>query len=163
MRFEKAPKTLQEHVELLLSRGLIIPNPERASRYLRVIGYYRISAYLLELQQGDHTSEHHKFLPGVTFDDVLSLYIFDRKLRLCLFDALERVEIAVRASMIDSLCLMSNNAYWHLDPSNFGTRFDSKYSRPFNHEDFVKKINAEDEVFLKHYRRTYEEPAQPPA
>jgi abortive infection bacteriophage resistance protein len=39
----------------------------------------------------------HRFLDGMSFDDVLDLYVFDRKLRLAVMDAVERIEVAFRA------------------------------------------------------------------
>ena len=36
---------------------------------------------------------NHKFTPGITFDHVLDLYVFDRELRLLVFDAIERIEV----------------------------------------------------------------------
>ena len=43
---------------------------------------------------------NHIFKPGSRFEDVLALYNFDRKLRLLLFDVLERIEIALRTKLI---------------------------------------------------------------
>ena len=164
MLFDKTPKTPEEHYLLLQNRGLIIPDKDRMLHYLCNIGYYRLSAYFLPFQIADHSSDkHHTFRSGVAFDDVLSLYIFDRKIRLCLFDALERVEISIRAAITDVMCELKNDAHWHLNPDNFGTRFGNNYSRPFNHEDFIKNISKEDEVFLKHYREKYSDPVHPPA
>ena len=36
------------------------------------------------------------FIPGTTWNDINSLYRFDRKLRLLVFDAIERIEIALK-------------------------------------------------------------------
>jgi abortive infection bacteriophage resistance protein len=161
--FDKTPKTPNEHLKLLENRGLVVADKPRLLQYLRRIGYYRLSAYFLPFQIGDHSASHHTFRSDVTFDDVLSLYIFDRKLRLCLFDALERVEVAIRAAITDSMCELTQDSHWHLNSKNFGNRFDNKYSRPFDHDAFMKKIADEDEVFLKHYRNTYNDPKQPPS
>ena len=38
------------------------------------------------------------FIPGTTWNDINSLYRFDRKLRLLVFDAIERIEIALRTN-----------------------------------------------------------------
>ncbi|WP_223286656.1 Abi family protein [Kocuria atrinae] len=59
-------------------RGLTIPEPERAQRYLRHVGYYRFSPYLIPFRS---RSQSEQLRPGTTFDDVLDLYVFDRKLR----------------------------------------------------------------------------------
>lgn len=45
------------------------------------------------------------FREGTQFDDVLRLYVFDRSLRLLVMDALERVEVAVRASISNTMSL----------------------------------------------------------
>ena len=36
------------------------------------------------------------FIPDTTWDMVYDLYVFDRKLRLLVFDAIERLEVAIR-------------------------------------------------------------------
>ncbi|MFI3893222.1 Abi family protein [Kocuria rhizophila] len=79
-------------VDQLVGRGLEIPDGQRAERYMRHIGYYRLSPYMIPFQTHDGS---HEFLPGATFDDVLGLYVFDRQLRLLVLDAVERVEAAV--------------------------------------------------------------------
>jgi len=98
--FNKPPLSISEHISQWISRGLLIPDPARARRYLSVISYYRLSAYTLPFQVGD--SEHH-FKTGTTFDAVLDLYIFDRRLRLLILDAIERIEVALRARMTNVL------------------------------------------------------------
>jgi abortive infection bacteriophage resistance protein len=163
MLFDKPPTTADEQLALLISRGLIVTDSTRCLFYLRVIGYYRLSAYFLPFQIGDQTLNHHQFQPKVTFDDILALYVFDRKLRLCLLDGIERTEIAIRARIVDTLCSMTNDSHWHLKSENFGKRFDNKYSKPFDHPAFLKKIAEEDEVFFRHYRKKYSDPADPPS
>jgi abortive infection bacteriophage resistance protein len=86
-RFEKDAKTPAQLVELLKSRGLFIAEEDRAERYLMSIGYYRLSAYFSPFQE-----PKDQFINGASFDDILDLYIFDRKLRLHVLDALERIE-----------------------------------------------------------------------
>ena len=88
MRFEKPPKTFDEQVDLLILRGMRIDDPKRARRYLSHLNYYRLAAYWLPYEQ-DHQT--HRFKPGVEFDLVLEHYIFDRKLRLLIMDAIEEV------------------------------------------------------------------------
>ncbi|NOQ51188.1 MAG: hypothetical protein GQ578_03055 [Desulfuromonadaceae bacterium] len=98
MRYNKPPITVDQQAELLIERGLICDDLPRLKRYLASIGYYRLSAYWLPFEQPstDPVSRNHSFRPDTDFDQVLSLYIFDRKLRLVVLDALERIEVAVR-------------------------------------------------------------------
>ena len=48
--YNKPPLTESQLVDRLHERGLEIQNRERAERYLRHIGYYRISPYSLPFQ-----------------------------------------------------------------------------------------------------------------
>ena len=98
--FNKPSLSIDEHLNQWSSWGLVIPDLTRARRYLTVISYYRLSAYILPFQLGD--PEHH-FRAGTTFESVLDLYIFDRRLRLLILDAIERLEVALRARMTDVL------------------------------------------------------------
>ena len=43
------------------------------------------------------------FKKGITWDCVYNLYVFDRKLRLLVFDAIERLEVAIRTQIIYQL------------------------------------------------------------
>lgn len=66
--YDKPPLTLDDLVERLAERGLLIPEPERTARYLRHIGYYRLSPYNIPFQ---HSHSDHVFREGTEFDDVL--------------------------------------------------------------------------------------------
>ena len=93
-RYNKPALDENELIERYIERGLIITDRNRAARYLRHIGYYRLSPYTIPFQ-ADRTT--HSFRPDTTFDDIFSIHVFDRQLRLLTMDALERVEVAVRS------------------------------------------------------------------
>lgn len=73
-----------------MDRGLASDDPGRLEKYLANIGYYRLSAYWhpFERPSTNGISRNHSFQPNTTFDQVLDLYIFDRKLRLLVMGAL---------------------------------------------------------------------------
>ena len=85
--YEKPPLSVEQLVDRLANRGLQIPDRDRAARYVRHIGYYRLSPYTIPFQQG---GAEHQMRERTSFDDVLDLYVFDRSLRLLVMDALER-------------------------------------------------------------------------
>ena len=116
LQYDKSALGLDKLVDRLSERGLVIPDPDRASRYLRHIGYFRLSPYTIPFQQGQ---PDHLFRDGAAFDDVLDLYIFDRALRLLVMDALERVEVAVRAALTDHMAPTYIDPHWYVDPSHF--------------------------------------------
>lgn len=161
MEFTKPALTVEEQLDLLIQRGLSVPNREHALHYLQYIGYYRLSGYTRPLQA--KTGEEHEFKSGVQFEDALKLYIFDRKLRLHVLDAIERIEVAIRAQY-SSVMSSKYGAHWYLDPASFKDGFD--------HEQFMRliedqiRLDSEQpgrrDVFIDHYFKKYTKPKLPP-
>ena len=81
--YNKPYKSSQDLVSLLQTRGLIINNKSRAENYLRHIGYYRLSAYMCP--HLEHPKEKHIYKKNKTFQNILDLYKFDKKLRLLIY------------------------------------------------------------------------------
>jgi abortive infection bacteriophage resistance protein len=96
MLYTKPSLSFGDQVKLLESRGLIINDQERAEHYLSNISYYRLSAYMLPFKEVGVD----QFKPDVSFSTILDAYVFDRELRLLVFDAIERIEIAFRTQAI---------------------------------------------------------------
>lgn len=93
MKFTKPPLTIEQQVEQLAARGLAIPDKARAAHYLAHLNYYRLRAYWLPFEQD---AKQHRFKEGASFEHALDLYVFDRKLRLLMLDAIERIEVSLR-------------------------------------------------------------------
>ena len=51
------------------------------------------------------------FISGTSFSDVIDLYIFDKKLRLMMLDAIERIEIFIRSIIAYEMGKSSPMAY----------------------------------------------------
>lgn len=140
---------------------MVISSIEQAHHYLQFIGYYRLSGYWFHFQYRDGSARHDHFQPSTSFNDVLTLYIFDRKLRLILMDALERLEVAVRTAMASTLS-MQHGSHWYLQPQHF--------SPSYNHAVFVERVKKDIHVtnkhhqapFVRHYFETYSSPELPP-
>ena len=154
MRFEKLPKTFDEQIDLLQSRGMVIDDRKAAKHYLSHLNYYRLTAYWLPFE-ADHTS--HAFKLGTSFDAVLNLYVFDRELRLLLLDAIERVEVSLRTQWAYHLA-HDYGAHAYLQSSI--TRKPDWWQS--NLDSLHDEINRADEEFIKHYKRTYTDPLTPP-
>ena len=92
MIYTKEPTSIAEQIAQLKQRGLTIDDENLASHYLNNISYYRLAGYWWPMQ--DDKINHH-FKPNSKFENVISLYNFDRELRLLLFDVIERIEIFV--------------------------------------------------------------------
>lgn len=80
------PRTIEEQIRLLRSRGMVFSSDEYAKECLSHISYFRLKYYWTDMR--DEETEHD-FLEGASFDDVIARYNFDRSLRLMLFDAIE--------------------------------------------------------------------------
>ena len=79
----------QDLIPLLKQRGLIIADEQKAIGYLNNIGYFRLSAYLYPLLKIPKTD--HIYKNGATFKMALDMYRFDRKLRILLFNEIEKI------------------------------------------------------------------------
>jgi abortive infection bacteriophage resistance protein len=103
MKFAKPATSIDDQIALLKRRGLVIADELRAKHYLRFVGYYRLAGYALPFQVNYNADGSHRFLDGVSFEDILDLYVFDRKLRLAVMDAVERIEVAFRAQFSQTM------------------------------------------------------------
>lgn len=168
--YDKLPTTYEEQIDLLINRGLAINDRERAKRHLSCISYYRLSAYMLPYKKWEHGICTNAFLDNTNWDKVYNLYVFDRKLRLLIFDAIERIEIAIRAQIIYQLS-HKYGSHWQDNPHIFkvekriNKNGDEKIIDVF--ADIQKHIkeqlkNNKAEVFIQHYVTKYDIPAMPP-
>ncbi len=153
--FTKPYSSSEELVKLLAFRGLQISNRQKAEQYLDNIGYYRLSAYMYPLLQ--MPKENHQYKRGASFEKVMMLYCFDKKLRLLMFNEIEKIEIAIRRAVMQIPAEMTGNPFWLTDSSNF---LDAG---KFN--DTLQAISSEyrksKEEFIQHYKRTYSNPYPP--
>ena len=157
--FTKPALTIDDQLQLLKNRGLTVADDERARRYLRNIGYYRLAGYCLRLRV---PGPNHDFIPGKTFDDILNLYIFDRKLRLVTIDALERIEIAVRTTIINE-CSQEYDSHWYMYPDIFKDQDEhAKFIKCVKKLTFFSKRGRGSAVF-EHYYTKYDYPPLPTA
>ena len=123
--FIKTYSTPQELVQLLKTRGMEITDEEKAQHYLSHIGYYRLSAYMYPLLS--IPKEQHLFKQGVTFGKVMMLYRFDKKLRLLLFNEIEKIKVAVHCAIVNFGTEMTGDPFWMTDANNFSN--PSKFNR----------------------------------
>ncbi|HOB54028.1 MAG TPA: Abi family protein [Acidobacteriota bacterium] len=156
MKYDKPPLSIEQQVDLLISRGMVIQDRARAARYLAHLNYYRLRAYWLTFEDAVGTNNHH-FRPGIDFQDVLSLYIFDRKLRLLVLEAIERVEVSVRARFAYVLGTRYGS-HSYLDKSYFA---DSSV-HGLCLENLREEFDRSRETFIQHYKDKYDDPEMPP-
>jgi abortive infection bacteriophage resistance protein len=158
MHYTKPALTYEQQVDLLKSRGLQIDSEENALHWLERIGYYRLSAYFIPFKE--HGQD--KFLPEATFRMVLDLYQFDARLRLLAMQAIDMIEVSVRAALTYRLG-HNLGPFGYTNPASFSAFVPSKGpgmpAEGFDHKDFMAKLGREisqsKEEFVAHYQRKY--------
>ena len=93
--------------------------------------------------------ELHLFKQGVTFGKVMMLYRFDKKLRLLLFNEIEKIEVAVRCAIVNFGTEMTGNPFWMTDANNFSN--PSKFNRSIRL--IEDELNHTKEDFINHFQR----------
>lgn len=121
-------RSAEECLDIMLLRGLLVPDRQHALRSLRRIGYYRLSAFSYPFRNfcSVNGSESEavrcdNFRPKTTFDQVIDFYLFDKSLRIILLDAIERIEVALRTTLIDVIGKQS--PYAHRDARTYKPTF----------------------------------------
>lgn len=157
-RYDKPALAIVQQLDLLRSRGMVIEDDEAARLTLAAVSYYRLSGYWYPFRQVDAAGQRlDTFRDGTTFGQSVALYEFDRRLRLELLDAVERVEIALRTAVTYRFALAAG-AFGHVDPTQFRPTFD--------HADWLRRLEEEigrsRESFVVHYRTRYDSPPHLP-
>src|SRR5690348_3838451 len=93
--YSKPYLDISQQLALIQQRGVIVSDVPKATEMLHRIGYYRLSGYwypfrgIVNLSIGPIVGDN--FRPGTQLATVLDLYVFDKKLRLLMLDAFERI------------------------------------------------------------------------
>ena len=156
MNYSKPPLSFQQQIEAFKQRGLTFEDEHPSRVFLENISYYRLRAYTYPFQ--DNTNSQHPFIKKISFEEIITLYNFDSKLRTLVFEALEKIEIAFRTQIIYRWS-MEYGSHWYTDPMLF--RNSMYFANSLS--SLEKEINRSDETFIKHYNETYTHPKLPPS
>lgn len=156
MNYQKPPLSFEAQADLLLARGLVADREELVHR-LSSVNYYRLSGYLFPFRQPDE-----RFQPGTTLEVVWRRYTFDRRLRVRIMDAIERIEVAVRTKLVYHLShhipMGSSEpagAFGYLDVRLFpGFKMASEYLK-WRSKLAMETDRAKSEKFVQHFRAKY--------
>ena len=155
VNYAKACTLPQDLIPLLRQRGLAIPDEQKAVSYLTNIGYFRLSAYLHPLLKEPKTD--HLYKDGATFDMALDMYRFDRKLRVLLFNEIEKIEVAIRSAMNNLISDALGDIFWMTDSKNFSN--PAIFAKT---TDIIQsEIGKTKEEFIAHFRSKYRNPFPP--
>lgn len=171
----KSLKTWMSFADQLVQleqRGMVVDDRPAALDYLERIGYYRLSGYWYPMRAIDKVASAARrqavrldtFMPGSRLEDVVRLYVFDKRLRLLALDALERIEMAVRVDVAH--LLGQRDPLAHENPACLHGNFAKKHitrgpdQGRTQHQVWLLKYQtllhrARKESFVQHHRQQY--------
>lgn len=153
--YTKPSKAPADLIAGLKSKGLIIEDEAKAIGYIQNIGYFRLKAYFYPLYQ--EPKRNHLFKPQSTFEQALSMYRFDRKLRLLLFNEIEKVEVALRSTIVNIVTDELNDVFWMTKSEYFKNADYFNTTLAFIRNEYDKSK----EEFIIHFRGKYSDPFPP--
>lgn len=157
IEYHKQPLTLKQQVQRLKKRGLVFDDETEAEAYLFNISYYRLRAYTYPFQDNSEDADHRFIQSDLFFKDFIDLYCFDRRLRSLIFNAIEKIEVAVRAKIVQVYAETTHDSHWYDDESLYRYPIDSLLGH------IEADVERSNEDFIKHYKAKYNKPPMPPS
>ena len=100
LKKHQEPLSVGQQIKNLKALNLLIEDEAAAVKFLNNVSYYRfIKAYSLGLKPKNGT-----YHDGVTFDQLMELYLFNSDFRHLLFPLIESVEINLRCRVSNYFC-----------------------------------------------------------
>lgn len=155
MEYTNQAIDFSEQIKVLKARGMLFKDERLALRQLGSISYFRLAIYWHSMEQD---SVSHKFFPETRFEDVVSLYLFDKRLRSLIFAAIQDVEIALRTRVIHHFS-MKHGAFWFLNRDLFKDKliYDNCLAN------IKSELGRSKEDFIQEHFSKYSSPPFPPA
>lgn len=148
----KTFKTFDEQAEQLMTRHLDCNKDDLISR-LKAVNYYRLTGYLhifreTVIDSHGNRTKADTYRKGTTLDLVWRYYLFDRRLRLLLLDAIERIEITLRTHIA---------YYWAQsakcsNPQKFSTSYKPEFNKIILMQNFQKSFDRSIDDCVLHHR-----------
>lgn len=145
MIYTKEHYSFREQLVKLKDRGLK-GDDELILDALRRIGYYRLSGYTFSFLDNKH------FYNDITINQILEIYEFDRRLRNCLFDEIEQIEVYLRTNI--SYVLSSNFGVFDFLNKEVYPNLTIKRYAEFLHR-CIKSYERSNEQFIQHFKEKY--------
>ncbi len=144
----KVFKTLDEQIEILKDKGLVISDIEYAKEVLLRENYFFIMGYRHVFLKRDSS---RKFIDGTTFEEVYSLFVFDRMFRNIIFKNILIVENNYKSIL--SYTLSKSYGYKEKDYLNV-SNFDDDKDKIKQINDLIRKIKRQFRVNGKQHGAT---------
>lgn len=151
----KTFKTLDEQIDILTKKGLVVEDIEATKTILLRENYFFLSGYRHLFMRPD---DNKTYLEGTTFNELYSMFLFDRQIRNIIFKNILIVENNLKSIL--AYVMSKNHGFKennYLNPNNFVK--DSKRNRQIN--DLIRKmkrqisVNGKQDTATAHYIINY--------
>ena len=152
---EKTFKSLEEQIEIFENKGLVIENKDYAREVLLRENYFFLNGYRRMFMKN---ADKSRFIDGTKFEELYSLFLFDRRIRNIMFKNILIVENNLKSIL--SYQLSKKYGYRehdYLKSSTFNNTFENKRRV----SDLISKMkrqiknNAATHAATKHYATNY--------
>lgn len=155
-------KTIDEQINLLISRGIVIQDIDNTKKLLITNNYYNIINGYKDL----FLDENNNYIKGTTFEEIFALYDFDRSLREILLKYILKIENTLRALISYNFSKYhGNDNYLKIDSfetlSNTNANANTQLKRIEYIQELIIKIQQKTakaigtKEYIKHYMLNY--------
>lgn len=143
----KKAKTVEEQLQILEKRGLVIENRGRAIEILRNVNYYTLTGYLFPFKQGE------KYQNGTSMNLAIKLYHFDNEIRNILMALMVEAEEKLKTRIAYNIAIAHpEDPLIYTDINYFKSANDHSHFMA----DFQNNVRNNREVpFVKHHIQKY--------
>ncbi len=134
---------------------MLMKDEHKVENYLMSIGYHRLSAYIHPFYKSPKRDLVLK--EGTTFEQVLMLYRFDKKLRILLFNEIEKIEVAIRSVLANGGCQELEEKFWITKPEYFANQ--EKFNQTL--AIIEKELASSKEDYIEDFRQNFIEDYPP--
>lgn len=106
------PRSIDEHMKYIQQKGMAFPEMEAAADLFSRVSCSRSKYYWRNLIEEESNDDFKDVTPLST---IIERYVFDHNFRVILFDAIETIEFALRAKIIDHMSKAACSGLWYLD------------------------------------------------
>ena len=151
----KTFKNLDEQIELLQAKGLVISDIDYTKEVLLRENYFFVSGYRHLFLRDDGS---RKFMPGTNFRELYGIFNFDRQLRNILFKNILIVENNLKSIL--SYVMSKNHGFKEQNYLN-ADNFVKDYNRARQINDLIRKmkrqinVNGKQHAATSHYIKNY--------
>lgn len=165
MPITKPFKTIDEQIDILESRGLIVDDRALARQFLTRNNYYSlVNGYKGFFLDPDKTNEDvDVFRDGTRFVDLMTLYNFDAILRLSMMHCLTVAKKAMKTATVHAFCQKHRDPEDYLDPASYcskkdyrGKNYTSNLIRLLSTLQGIRDGRGEPRPYINHYREKYD-------